>query len=94
MLYQTSRPHRLKKTSSSSQNVTNNIKVACLETKEKIVNLLTKNHDEQKSISSHQPNTQGRDFDTWGLPLGQEFEVAPILEDRDNLEISCCTKDL
>ena len=40
MLYQTSRPHRLKKTSSSSRNVANNIKVTCRETKEKIVNLL------------------------------------------------------
>ena len=40
MLYQTSRPYRLKKTSSSSRNVASNIKVTYRETKEKIVNLL------------------------------------------------------
>ena len=34
------------KTSSSSRNVANNIKVTYRETKEKIVNLLTNSHDE------------------------------------------------
>ena len=52
MLYQTSRPHRLRKTSISSRNVASNIKVTYCETKEKIVNLLTNSYDEQKSISS------------------------------------------
>ena len=29
----------------------------------------------------------GRDFDTWELPLGQEFDIAAILKDRENLEL-------
>ena len=36
----------------------------------------------------------GRDFDSWALPLGREFDMAAILEDRENLEMSHCAKDL